>query len=252
MKIVPSPPTLLGCAVFTLLIGISTNCFATSTGQPESTENSDTATTGTVAKIVKYTPPKRGAPTTRVGGGTRSSSHALLTLAALAPNHTGYTTSDKPTLYWYLSMPVNIPVEITITTEEVVEPMLELTLDEPIEAGFHALRLTDHDISLQSGIEYQWFVAVVRDPVQRSKDILAGGSIERVDLSNVVQSKLDSSARFDWPSIYAESGFWYDAVAAISRLIESDTHDLKLREQRASLLYQVGLVEAAAYDRGRN
>ena len=252
MKIMPTSPTRLNGITFILLVGMSAHCLGASDEQSTATSESTSGDAPTTTSILKYTPPKRGAPATRIGGGTRSSSHALLTLTALAPNHTGYTAREKPTLYWYLSMPINIPVEITLTIEEAVEPLLEMTLDEPIDKGFHALNLTDHDISLKPGVAYQWFVAVVMDPVQRSKDILAGGLIERVDLSQTVQEKLDQTGPLERPLIYAESGLWYDAVEAITRLIDKDSDDQQLLEQRASLLDQVGLVEAAAYDRGLN
>lgn len=49
-----------------------------------------------------YVPPRRGAPKTRVGGGTRSGGQPLH-LALLAPEHTGLTRSASPTLYWWLS-----------------------------------------------------------------------------------------------------------------------------------------------------
>ena len=252
MRIMPPLPARLSSITFALLLGISVHCHAASDEQSPAGSESASGDAPTTTALLKYTPPKRGAPATRIGGGTRSSSHALLTLTALAPNHTGFTAKDKPTLYWHLSMSINIPVEITLTVEEAVEPLLELKLEEPIEKGYHALDLTDHDISLEPGIAYQWFVAVVRNPVERSKDILAGGLIERVDMSQAVKSKLDRSDPFGWPSTYAESGLWYDAIEALTMLIDEDSGDYRLLEQRASILEQVGLVEAAAYDRGLN
>jgi len=48
------------------------------------------------------------------------------------------------------------------------------------------------------------------------------------------------------PAIYAAQGFWYDAIAALSQLIDSNPGDKTLREQRADLLEQVRLTAAAA------
>ena len=46
--------------------------------------------------------------------------------------------------------------------------------------------------------------------------------------------------------LYAENGYWYDAMAALSHDInrQPDRH-----QQRADLLEQVGLMEPAAFDR---
>ncbi len=199
--------------------------------------------------LLSYQAPLRGAPATRVGGGTRSGEATSMTLSVLAPDHTGYTVQDKPTIYWYVSKAITSPVELTVTAQEAIEPLLELTLQPPVKEGIHALRLTDHGIALKPEVEYQWFVAVVTNPDERSKDILAGGSIQHVAASESVRTKLDEVGEAMWPAVYAQSGLWYDAVDEISKLIYANPADGGLREQRASLLTQAGLTQAAAYDR---
>ena len=186
---------------------------------------------------VSYKPPLRGAPATRVGGGTRSIGTQALTVNVLAPNETGFTTHDKPTVYWYVSEPLNTPVELTLTTTEplkdAVPTTLELTLQPPIAQGVHALRLGDHGVTLKPGVEYQWFVAVVSNPAQRSNDVVAGGGIKRIAPADAVRD-----------------GVWYDALDQLSQQISANPADARLRQQRAALLEQVGLREAAAFDRG--
>jgi hypothetical protein len=185
---------------------------------------------------VSYKPPLRGAPATRVGGGTRSIGTQALTVNVLAPNETGFTTRDKPTVYWYVSEALNTPVELTLTTTEplkdAVPTTLELTLQPPIAQGVHALRLGDHGVTLKPGVEYQWFVAVVSNPAQRSNDVVAGGGIKRIAPADAVRD-----------------GVWYDALDQLSQQISANPADARLRQQRAALLEQVGLREAAAFDR---
>jgi hypothetical protein len=48
---------------------------------------------------------------------------------------------------------------------------------------------------------------------------------------------------------YAASGVWYDAVDALSQAIQRNPADRRLRRQRSSLLEQVGLKDAAEFDR---
>jgi len=105
-------------------------------------------------------------------------------------------------------------------------------------------------VSLKPGVEYQWFVAAVRDPQQRSKDVLAGGTIKRVAESGALQSELKQAGRAKWPAVYAEAGIWYDAIDQLSKQIDANRSNRKLREERAGLLEQVGLRDVAAYDRG--
>jgi hypothetical protein len=84
-------------------------------------------------------------------------------------------------------------------------------------------------------------VAVVPDSGRRSRDILAGGAIQRVNPSGEMAARLGQARREELPSIYAEAGLWYDALTAMSELIESAPDDAGLRRQRAALLTQIGL-----------
>ena len=77
--------------------------------------------------LLSYKVPLRGAPATRVGGGTRGAAEATFALSVLAPDHTGYTVREKPTIYWYVSKAITTsPVELTVTAPDEIEPLLEL------------------------------------------------------------------------------------------------------------------------------
>jgi len=207
----------------------------------------------TAAATIAYKPPMRGAPATRVGGGTRGTG-AALTLNVLAPGETGYTVKEQPTIYWYVSERIDSPVELTLTStaslQEAATPVLDITLKPPLEKGIHALRLADHGIALKPGVEYEWFVAVVRNPAQRSNDVVAGGTIKRVSESDALQAQLKQTSQTQWPAVYAQAGIWYDAIDQLSKKISADAANRQLREERAALLEQVGLRDAAAFDRG--
>jgi uncharacterized protein DUF928 len=196
----------------------------------------------TVATPV-YKPPPRGAPSGRVGGGTRGTGREVFMLSVLAPDHTGLTTQDQPSLYWFISSRTSAPVELTIMDPSAMQPLLEVSTPAPILPGFHQFRLADHGVRLASGVAYRWFVAVVPDSARRSKDILAGGAIARVESPPDLTAKLAKASAADRPALYAEAGIWYDALMAISELIENEPGNAALRSQRASLLAQVGLRE---------
>ena len=202
---------------------------------------------------ITYNAPLRGAPATRVGGGTRSAATKSVQLSVLAPSDTGYTTRDKPTIYWYVSETLQKPVELTITSNESLEaaskPAFELTLQPPIARGVHALSLEQHGVVLKPGVEYQWFVALVGNVAQRSNDVIAGGTIKRVAETDSVRSRVKEASLASRPALYASAGIWYDAVDELSRLITAQPENRELRAQRAALLEQVGLTEAAAFDR---
>jgi hypothetical protein len=197
---------------------------------------------GTVTVPV-YKPPLRGAPGGRVGGGTRGTLRDLFVLSALAPDHSGLTVQEQPTLYWFISGPTSFPVELTVSDPRATKPLVETRLPSPVAAGVHSVRLADHGVRLTPGVQYRWFVAVVPDPGRRSRDILAGGTIERIDGPEGLRTQVAQASRERLPFIYAEAGLWYDALAAISELIERTPDNREHRRQRAALLAQVGLPQ---------
>lgn len=199
----------------------------------------------TTAGIPVYKPPLRGAPVGRVGGGTRGVGSEMPMLAALVPEHTGLTFKEQPSLYWYLSKPSDYLVEFTLIDKQSIQPLLEKRIAAPVKAGVHCMHLADHGTGLSKGKQYKWFVALVLDPEHRSKDIIAGGAIELIDFPKALQAKLARAEKEKIPNMYAEAGIWYDALTAISELIDAAPNDLILRRKRASLLKQVGLSQVA-------
>ncbi|OGP96895.1 MAG: hypothetical protein A2157_02480 [Deltaproteobacteria bacterium RBG_16_47_11] len=192
-----------------------------------------------------YVPPRRGAPVGRVGGGTRGIQYELVTLFVLVPDHAGLTVQEQPTLYWYLSKPVHHPVEVTIIEDQAIYPLLETGIPLPTQPGIHPIDLKDYTVSLSLDKQYRWYVAIIPDPDRRSRDIIAGGMIERIEPSENIRTKLAQADKETIPYIYAEAGIWYDALAAISDLIDATPDDAGLRKERSALLEQVGLSEIA-------
>lgn len=199
-----------------------------------------------------YKPPLRGAPRGRVGGGTRGGEESgSVFVAVLAPDHLGLTAADEVSLYWFLSAPTPAPIELTFTEARATHPILELRLPAAAAPGFHRFRLADHGIRLIPGVSYRWFVAIVLDAERRSKDILAGGMIERLARPPELSARVGEVRSEDLPALYAELGLWYDAVSAVSALIEAAPEDVGLREHRAALLEHAELHDVAAADRRR-
>ena len=199
----------------------------------------------TSPKVPVYKPPLRGAPGGRVGGGTRGTERAMFVLSVLAPDHTGLTISEQPSLYWFISRGTPSLVEVTVVDPRAAKPLLEVRLPPPVAPGVHRIRLSDHNIRLERGVAYRWYVAVVPDADRRARDFLTGGAIERAEIPEELRARLTKAGPGELPALYAEAGLWYDAIAALSALIEGAPGDQALRRQRAAMLAQVGLPEIA-------
>ena len=197
-----------------------------------------------------YQPPLRGASQGgRVGGGTRGLGNKPLTVDVLAPDHTGLTVNEQPTLYWFVSETIDQPAELTVIDNESIDPLLEIKLKPPIQAGIHAVSLSDYGVQLKPQVPYQWFVGVVVDPAQRSNDIIAGGEIQLVSAPDSLRNDLRGVSEDQRPAVYAKAGIWYDALEGASTLVARG--DPRWKELRAALLEQIGLEKAAAYARAK-
>jgi hypothetical protein len=209
---------------------------------PAMSQDSKGSPQATIASPV-YKPPLRGAPGGRVGGGTRGTGGGrdVFVLSALAPDHMGLTASEQPTLYWFLSSPTTLPVEVTIIDPQGTSPLYENRLTSPIAAGVHKLDLKQLGVRLAAGIPYRWSVAVVPDAKRRSRDILAAATIERVENPESLRDKLAQARADQAATLYAEAGLWYDALNAITEQLDRAPDNTTFRQQRAALLAQVGL-----------
>jgi hypothetical protein len=197
---------------------------------------------------IYYKPPLRGAPGQRVGAGSRgldSASAPGLTIDLLAPDgHAGQTASQAPTLYYFASARIDQRTQLTISAPRRAVPLLETDIPAPRGPGLYAVRLADLRVRLDENTLYTWSVSVITDPRERANDIVASASLLRA----VPDPALDGMIRAVPPqrraALLAQAGLWYDAVAAAAETKDQDRH-----AALDSLLDQVGLTEAARYDR---
>jgi hypothetical protein len=141
------------------------------------------------------------------------------------------------------------PVEFNLI-DEGENPVVTKVLGIPSHPGLQRIRLADLGVSISDGKRYQWTVAMVPDPQRRSKDTVAGATIERLSLPEAVASQVAGAEGLDVVRLYAGAGYWYDALEALSGLIDANPNDAVLKSHRAALLEQVGLFDIAQEDRG--
>ena len=218
---------------------------AESTSQPIDSQSKE-APSGVNAPT--YRPPLPNAPISRLGGQKRGIPGDSLALAVLTPEKSGLTIQEQPSLYWFLSQLTTYPIELTLTQDDSVEPILETRLSPPTQPGVQRIHLANYSVRLKPDVEYRWFVTAVPDAGSRSKDVLAGGLIQRIEPSANLRARLSQAGVAQAAFIYAEEGIWYDAISAISDMIDAAPNDSLLRRQRASLLKQVRLQEVAEFE----
>jgi hypothetical protein len=216
---------------------------------PDPAEVSPADATSAPAPI--YRLPKVGKPRGRIGGGRRGPIASSASLHTLVPDHVGQTASAQPSLYWYLDEPVNADVvlEVTVVDESSIDPMLDRRLERPAGAGLQRIRLSDLGVSLEPDQEYQWSVAVVPDPTDHSKDVVASGWVQRVAAPDTLAQQLAAAGPEGAVSVYGEAGLWYDMLDAAFERIRANPESAAYREQLANVLEQAGLPGEAARPR---
>jgi len=198
---------------------------------------------------VLYKPPEIGRPERTVGGGTRGTSDRIPVVFAIAPDHSGRTTSTHPSLFWYIdrATDASVRIEFTLVDPAAAEPLVEEPLAPPTSAGLQRIRTGDYGVQLEPGKEYEWSVALIVDPTNRSRDVVARGWIGRIDDAGAaarLHDQPEDAVRL--AAAYAEEGIFYDAFVALSDQIDREPTNVRLRNHRADLLRQVGLEAVAS------
>lgn len=169
--------------------------------------------------------------------GARGSSQ-VPQLYVLLPRQVAITTLAQPSLFWYLSEPVQQQVKVNINTSTGIDPILTLSLDGSRIRGIQRLDLSRLAVKLKPGVRYEWVITVVVNPKVPSENIYAKSVVWRVQTPPSLVSKIAGADRRERAAIAAEEGIWVDALAGISDLIEHHPEDRSLRQDRADLLRQ--------------
>jgi hypothetical protein len=194
---------------------------------------------------VRYVPPLLDEPEAMEDESPRDAAGEAAILQALAPDHVGLTTHAQPTLYWYAQTPVVVRFKIAPLNKDGAAPLLEVEAGSKKLAGIQQLNLGDHKISLQPELVYQWSVAQVDDKDSPSAGVVASGFIERMEPGEGLTSRIKMNQGTKLVTVYANEGIWYDALEAISSMIDKSPEDQGLVAIRTSLMDQVGVRAAA-------
>jgi hypothetical protein len=241
--------TLLGAGlslIFVLFLSTVTNANEekeAKNAEPKSEKESVESVEDTaVSDLVIYVPTSRGRARTRSGGGTRGVGPSP-TISVIAPDHEGLTTQAQPELHWYVSAATGDRIDFTLIDDVSEDPLIEVTLEGPVNKGLQVVRLADLGFSLVPETPYVWFVSLIPDPNRRSRDVTSGAAIRRVESPPKLLSDLETSeSDFD---AYAENGIWYDGIGVLGQDISRRPGDAQLRAQRAAFYRQVGLSSIA-------
>ncbi len=196
-----------------------------------------------------YRPPSGlGAPARRESAGTRGCAFGNpASLIALMPeDNVGWTTEEHPSFYWY--MPLNQASFVRFTLEQVTpggDPVLiyQKSFEVTGDSGIMRMQLPESAEvpPLQEGDRYRWQVAIFCNPASAKGDLQVEGWVERHTPDGELQARLDQAMEDEKGGLYAEQGYWFDAVDELATRYRNHADDVDLQQNWAMLLDSVGL-----------
>lgn len=201
----------------------------------------------TPAVLAAYTPGnQKPAPKHRRSnaGTTRGCSGGELALTALASrNYIGRSASQQPTFAWYVPRDsVNRSMKF-IVYEQIPNAKPKAIRELSLQSSPGVMKLAPDNLNLQLGKIYLWQAIIQCDPDNPSGDLVSEGNLEIVAIPSAVQSKLNqASNQTEKVNIYAEAGFWYDALGEALKQAEAS----KLGTSGASLLNDLAQAELSS------
>jgi len=180
---------------------------------------------------------------------TRNASKDIPFITLLTPEHIGFTSKKSPVLYCYISSPWDGILEFTINefTTSNPDPFILARIKGVRKKGIYAFNLSDLNVSLKENIEYEFFIAIVLDEIERSVNIVVSGVIKYLNADQELLLHIKDIPKGKRYKAYAKNGFFYDAIDDLTQGIMLHQNPL-LKCHRASLLKQVGLEHVAKFD----
>lgn len=161
-------------------------------------------------------------------------------------HHPVVTIKKYPSLCGVLKNkpPVDATIMFTLADSRSIKPVLDVQLPNTIQTekpeACYCVNLKDYDIQLESDILYRWFISIAQNPELHSRDLVAGGLIERCAEEGCQIREGPSRCDRDFVQTLARRGFWYDSMSCLCDLIKSSPDDKTLRRMLDALGRQAG------------
>lgn len=172
--------------------------------------------------LAAYKPQKPSRPSGSIGNsGVRGSGACSEVpkgdLTVLAPlGHIGQATTTHPSFAWYVPDAQSYPIRFSLYSFDRNGKAAILRHRYMVQSvkGIQKYTLPSNQPGLIVGQKYLWQVRLLCQSGAPSKDVIVEAEVETVAMPALLQSALVKiSDRVKRANLYAESGFWYDALA---------------------------------------
>jgi hypothetical protein len=151
------------------------------------------------------------------------------------------TLKPQPVLQWYTSSACDYKIEFTLNKNGAIEPVLKFEIKDVNKEGIYRVDLAHNGVSLVPGVEYEWFVVISILPDEPSFDYLASATIIYEKAPDSLSRRIRNTPDDKRHVLYAEKGYWYDAMESLSNMIAETPGDDTFKRHRHALFAQVQL-----------
>lgn len=193
-----------------------------------------------------------GLPTHRRDGGSRGSRDNCVAsaenqnLIALVPEEiVSVNVSASPKVFFYVP---------EITDRQTLEFVLRNERDELVYEAFLSTKGEGivgieipaelHSNLLETEPNYHWYLSMICDDRQRSRDIVVEGWMRQAKIDSAIQEQLNTASSIELAELYCDRGFWYDALSALAP--QSAAEEPMARQKWTEMLETIGLKTLAA------
>jgi hypothetical protein len=127
-----------------------------------------------------------------------------------------------------------LSAEFVLQDEATEETIYQTPLTVSGTPGVVSISLPSTVAPLEIGKRYRWGIELFCNP---QKTIFVEGLVQRVELTPALKSQLEKATPPQRLTLYAQEGFWYDALMIASKLYRTNSQNVNW----AALLNNVGL-----------
>ncbi|MDJ0636847.1 MAG: DUF928 domain-containing protein [Xenococcaceae cyanobacterium MO_188.B29] len=191
-----------------------------------------------------------GLPSNRRDGGSRGNCIANgKDFVALVPdrpvNETALISSQ---LFFYVPQ-TEEPKEIEFILRNRQDELVHKTLLQTTKrSGIMSVAIPEQvqENSREYYGDYHWYLSLICDSQQRSKDVVLEGWIEYVELNNAIKEQINLSNSVRKLNLLQQEGIWYDALSVLAEQKEIDSDLTIIQKEWSQLLESIGLSDLAS------
>ena len=171
------------------------------------------------------------------GGGFESSTFRTVPILALmVPEDGAKTASSRPTVYWNMVLNQTQNYKLTFYLHETAEETSKVVLEEEITITKGGLFKYQIPQNLDANVPRRWGV---RCRWENGRIVEAGGVVVFREASSELKTSLAQATNLRQKAqLYAQAGYWYDALDAYNVWISANPQDQTALNERAELIRQ--------------